>query len=324
MRTLSPESVAAALPYPALVERLRDAFRPEVATPARQSFQIELGPERAPASLLVMPAWGLGDLIGIKVVTVHPDLTTRPGGCVRANYMVLGASDGEPKAVFDAHLLTARRTAAQSVLAASLMARPDPRRLTVVGAGAVAGALAQAYGACFPSLETIGIWARREAAARELSAALCQQGLPATAVPNLPAALAGADIVSCATTSTAPLVERRDVRPGTHVDLVGGFRPAMREASEDLVAAAALVVDTPAAFAEAGDIVHPLQAGLIRRDDVLTLGQLVQGAKIVHREDGVTLFKSVGHAGADLAAASLLADAGLFAPAPGNSAEALR
>lgn len=157
-----------------------------------------------------------------------------------------------------------------------------------------------------PRLECIEIWGRRADAAEALACRLVADGLPACAASSLEDAARAADIVCCATTSTEPLVRGAWLRPGTHLDLVGGFRRDMREVDDDAVAASRIVVDTHAgALAEAGDLIQPLERGRIGRGQIAgDLADVLRGAVEARRHrDELTLFKSVGTALEDLAAA---------------------
>jgi ornithine cyclodeaminase len=153
------------------------------------------------------------------------------------------------------------------------------------------------------------VWGRAADKARALAEALTAQGLNAIAVTDLRQALAEADVVTCATTAATAIVHGAYVRPGTHVDLVGGFTPTMREADDELVAKASVFVDTYAgALAEGGDVVEPIRSGVLKRSDVRAeLAELCRGAKKGRTSPSeITLFKSVGTALEDLAAAELV------------------
>ncbi|MDP3085346.1 MAG: ornithine cyclodeaminase family protein, partial [Rubrivivax sp.] len=196
-----------------------------------------------------------------------------------------------------------------SALAARHLARPDAQRLLVVGSGRLAGWLARAHAALRPGLTQIQVWARRPQAAEALAVALRSEGLPAQAATDLEAAVRQAGIISCATTSSEPVVLGDWLAPGTHLDLVGSFTPAMREVDDTAVQRARVAVDTFAgALAEAGDLVQPLRAGLIERSHVVAeLADLVRGAVVGRRTaQEITLFKSVGTALEDLAAACMV------------------
>lgn len=303
------ERVHAALPYDRLVAALARAFAAgREESPIRQAY--EVGTPGAVAHLLTMPAWRRGEAIGVKLVNVFPGNAARGLGAVSALYALFDGATGLPRAVLDGEALTNRRTAAASALASTHLSRPDSRVLTVVGTGHLAPHLAAAHAAVRP-IERVLVWGRSPERAAKTAAGLAAQGLRAEPAADLSAAVAEADIVTAATTSTVPLVLGRDVRPGTHVDLVGAFTPAMRESDDALVAGAAVYVDTLAgALAEAGDLLQPIRAGAFSADRVLgDLHGLCSGAVAGRRSaDQVTLFKSVGAALEDLVAAELVAD----------------
>lgn len=292
------------LDYPTLIERIRDSFLAPPVAPDRLMLTIPANAGAAESTLLVMPALRAGSLIIVKLVTIHPDLGHRPQGALAATMLVLSAIDGSMCGVVDGHAITRWRTAATSVLAARILARPDARRLLLVGAGVIAHALGEAYTTA-GSITEVAIWARRPEAATALAARLCAAGIDATPVENLRLAAAKADIISTATLSSRPLLFGADVRPGTHVDLVGGFRPNMRETDDALICAARIVVDSPRALSEAGDLVDPIAAGVINATSITSL-DVALSQPVERRANEITLFKSVGLAAEDLAAAELL------------------
>lgn len=300
---IGAEALRTALPWPALEEALARMFREGCTAPLRHRHAL---PEDG--TLLLMPAWNATHG-GVKIVHVLPANAARGLPAVQASYILSDAATGATLAVLDGGELTDRRTAAASTLAGRYLARPDSRRLLVLGAGRVAAALAEAWCARFP-IEEVAIWARRPAQAAALAARLAAHGLPAR--PAASPDPAGHDIVSAATLSEVPLVRGAAVSPGTHVDLVGAFRPTMRESDAALLARATLVVDTRAgALAEAGDIVQAIAEGAITEAHVAAeLAELCRGAHPGRRRaEEVTVFKSVGWAGEDLAAAMLAAQA---------------
>jgi ornithine cyclodeaminase len=304
MLHLDRAALRAALPWDALIAALAAMFRDGCEAPLRHRHALP-GPGGAENTLLLMPAWRAGGHTGVKIVHVAPANAARGAPAVHAAYLLSDAATGAPLALMDGGELTDRRTAAASLLAARHLARPDSARLLLLGSGKVAHALAEGYAARFP-LTDIAIWSPTAAHAQRLAAALAGQGLPARAVaaPDPGAA----DIVSTATLSTAPLVRGAAVRPGTHVDLVGAYRRDMRESDGALLARATLAVDTRAgALAEAGDIVQAIAEGAITQGAVAAdLAQLCRGEHPGRRDGAeVTVFKSVGWAGEDLAAAIL-------------------
>jgi ornithine cyclodeaminase len=252
-------------------------------------------------TLLLMPAWN-ARVVVVKLVTVMP----ASAATVQASVLVLARAGGTPLALLDGEALTLRRTAATSALAAQRLARPDAQSLLIVGTGRLAPWMARAHAALRPALTRIAVWGRRAEAAQALAAELCREGLPAHAAADLESATRAADIISCATTSSEALLRGAWLAPGTHLDLVGAFRPDMREVDDAAVQRARVVVDTYAgALAEAGDLTQPIARGAITRAHVRAeLAELLRGERDgrLARSD-ITLFKSVGTALADLAAA---------------------
>ncbi len=312
MRVIGAERIRECLPWAALEEALARMFREGCEAPLRHRHAIP-GTGRgegAEGTLLLMPAWRKGGHVGVKIVHVAPDNPGRGLPAVQATYLLSDAATGVPLALLDGGELTDRRTAAASTLAGRYLARPDSRRLLVLGSGRVAAALAEAWCARLPIAE-VAIWSPTPANAARLAGRLSAHGLPARAAAS--PSPAGFDIVSAATLSAVPLVRGAEVSPGTHVDLVGAFRPAMRESDGALLARATVVVDTRAgAMAEAGDIVQAMEEGAIGPGHVVAeLADLCRGAHPGRRQPGeVTVFKSVGWAGEDLAAAVLAYEAG--------------
>lgn len=311
MQMISAAEVDRALTFPGLVETLRTAFRDGAIQPVRHHHAVER-PTGAASTLLLMPAWtdfnapGVGGNghIGVKIVTVSPDNNAVGKPAVMGLYLLLDGTTGEPQALIDGQRLTQWRTACASALAASYLAREDASRLLIVGAGAVAQFLARAHAAVRP-IRQISIWNRTPAKAEAVAAELRAEGFDATVSHNLDAAITAADIVSCATISTTPLIKGVLLRPGTHVDLVGAFTPDMRESDDEAIARARVYVDTRAgAMKEAGDIVQPLVSGALKAEDIVgDLHELARGQKPGRQNaDEITLFKSVGAALEDLAA----------------------
>jgi ornithine cyclodeaminase len=304
IRYIPAAEVHAALPWPALVAALRKAFAAGAEAPVRSSYAVTPEGDR----LLLMPAWRVGEDIGVKLVTVFPRNRAQGLASVSALYVLLDGGTGHPLALIDGEAITLRRTAAASALASTLLSRADAKCLLVVGTGALAPYMAAAHCA-IRSIETVLVWGRSFEHASALAAALARDGLPAAPVASLEAGLAQADIVTCATTAREPVVHGAQVRAGTHVDLVGAFTREMRECDDALVLRAELFVDTFAgALAEAGDLVQPMAQGTLARARIRAeLADLVGGRDPGRRTaDEVTLFKSVGTALEDLCAARLV------------------
>ncbi len=307
MRMIDAAEIDAALDFVTLIERLRVAFRDSgVTVPPRHHHVVPSSGER-PATLLLMPAWRNGGCLGVKVAAVVPDNPSRGLPAVTGLYLLLDGVTGTPLAALDAAALTRRRTAAASALAADYLARPDAATLVMVGTGGLAAPLIRAHATVRP-LRDVLIWGRTAAKAERLAAQLETPGLRVAATTELAAAVRAADIVSCATAATAPLIHGEWLAPGCHLDLVGGFTPAMREADDAAVARCRLFVDTRAgALAEAGDLTQPIRSGVIAETNIVgDLFELARGDQTGRRSlEEVTLFKSVGTALEDLAAAEL-------------------
>jgi len=305
MLHIDDRQLRAALGWPDLIAALREAFRTGRPGPMRHHHDIA-GPAGPAGTLLLMPAFGDGGHLGVKLVTIFPDNAARSLPTIAALYALFDARDGRLLATLDGGELTARRTAAASALAASYLARADAETHLIVGTGRLCGNLAAAHRAVRPLRRTL-VWGRRADAAVAAARALADSGLAAEAVADLAAACGRADIVSCATPSRAPLVHGAWLRPGTHLDLIGAFKPEMRETDDDAIARADLiVVDSRAeAMAEAGDLLQPLRTGRIAESAIAgDLFDLCRRGDLVRpRADSITVFKSVGTAIEDLAAA---------------------
>ena len=302
MRLYTAAQVHAALDLDALADAIGRTLLTSPVAPLRHAHALS-----GTDSLLLMPAWS-ANALGVKLVTVMPGNPAHGLATVSAIYVLFDRVSGEARGVIDGEALTLRRTAAVSLLAARLLARADARNALIIGTGKLAPYMAHAH-ARARRLERLWVWGRRGEGAQSVAQRLRDEGLPAQAVDDLEAAVRGADIISCATTSTHPIVRGAWVAEGTHLDLVGGFRRGMREADDDAVARARIVVDTYAgALAEAADILEPLETGVISRASIVAeLSELLADPGRGRTSAGdITLFKSVGTAVADLAAAQLL------------------
>ena len=312
MRIVAGDDLDRLFTFPELIETLRNAFRSGAVTPVRHHHPISL-PDQPDAMLLLMPAWddfsqrgSSSGHVGVKIVTVHPGNSARALPSVSGAYLLMSGGTGEPLALIDGQRLTLWRTAAASALAASYLARADASRLVMVGAGALAPYLIEAH-AAVRSISQVLIWNRNFARAKQLAENLPGRRYSVASTEDLEAAIRQADIISCATLSTEPLVRGAWLKPGAHLDLVGAFTPAMRESDDEAVRRARVFVDTRAgAIEEAGDIVQPLQSGVIGEVDILgELAGLCRGEVPGRRHaENITLFKSVGTALEDLAAAA--------------------
>jgi ornithine cyclodeaminase/alanine dehydrogenase-like protein (mu-crystallin family) len=299
------------LAFPALIDALRDMFVAGCEVPQRHTHRIADAHQAGvtAGTVLLMPAWQPGQRLGIKTVTIFPANGARGKPGLHSVYTLFDAATGEPLAQMDGDQITSRRTAAASALAASYLARADASRLLVVGAGRVAALLAEAYAAVRP-IRRVQVWSRTPASARTLADRLAARGFQAEAVTDLRAAAADADVISCATLSTAPLVHGAWLQPGTHVDLIGSFSPEMRETDAACFARSRVYVDTHEALAKSGDVLQAIAEGAFSSERLQGhLADLCRGERRGRDSDReITLFKSVGSALEDLAAAQLVVD----------------
>jgi ornithine cyclodeaminase len=300
--------VMALTPWPSLIDAIRDAFRRGSESPVRQQHSIP-GNDREAITLLQMPAWEPGGDFGVKLATVAPSNAALGHPTLHGVYVLFSGETGIPLAILDAGALTARRTAAASALASRYLSRPDSRILFVIGTGRVARQLAAAHCAVRP-VEEVRIWGRNAVYAQDAAdAASRETGIPCVCVPDVETGAADADIISSATPVERPLLQGRWVSAGTHVDLVGAYKPTMCEADAELIGKADQVfVDTmEGARDEAGDLIQAARAGTFSFDDIA--GDLYrmssQDASLRTDPEEITLFKSVGTALQDLAAAQL-------------------
>ena len=309
MRHILAEEIDAALNFPELVDALAAAFVGGIVAPPRHHHALER-PGYAKATMLLMPAWSAPDageaFLGVKLVNVFPSNAALGLPAVNGVYVLQSGVSGLSLASLDGTRLTHWRTAAASALAARYLARVDARKLLIVGAGALAPFLARAHASVRP-IEHISVWNHRREGAQALVDQLRQAGFPAALAQDLEPAVREADIISCATLSATPLVLGAWLNPGQHVDLVGAFDFAGREADDAALHRARVFVDTPAALIEGGDVAQALRSGAMSREHVLAdLPGLIGGAIGRTSPEDITLFKSIGAAVEDLAAAMLV------------------
>jgi len=306
MLQLDAPQVAARLGRGPLIDALMRAFQEDYQVPDRQHYAVG-GPLNPKDTLLVMPAWRVGGCLGVKLVTVFPRNARQGESAIHATYALFDAATGLPLAVLDGTELTRRRTAAASALAARYLARPDATRLLMVGTGGLAPHVIESHAAARP-ISSVRVWGRRIEAAETVARGFADRPYVVEAVSDLQAAVRWADIISCATLSETPIVHGDWLRPGQHLDLIGSFTPAMREADDGALQRAGIYVDTrAAALAESGELLHGFASGVISAADVRgELSDLVRGTVVGRRSaEEITLFKSVGCAIEDLAAAEL-------------------
>ncbi len=274
MRYLDGPSLRRALPMADAIAAMQSAFGDDIEVPVR----VRLGPSH------FMPGWVEG-YSGIKVVSTVPG---NPVGLVAAF-----DSEGDPLGIVDGPTLTAIRTGAGAGLATRILARPDSRTMAMLGAGAMAADQITAVMEVRP-IDEVLVWSRTRSRAEQLA-----ESIGGTAVSDPDDAVAVADVVSTATPSRRPLFSPGALRPGTHINAVGAFTPDMVEIPPEMIERALIYVDDRrAAAVEAGDLI---QAG---REPEGSIADLLAGRVAGRRNhDDVTMFKSVGIASQDVAAA---------------------
>ncbi|OSQ38017.1 ornithine cyclodeaminase family protein [Thalassospira mesophila] len=310
MRFVTAEDIDRSVPPRDMVEALRRWFAKGCETPLRSHFNMERTGEDD-ATLLIMPSWEKDGAAGVKVAAVVPGNSARNLPAVSGIYILLDGVTGQPAAVLDGTRLTTRRTAAASALAADYLARKDASHLVMVGTGAMAPNLIAAHASVRP-IKKVTIWNRRPEKAVTLAREVELLGFEASGTDDLEAACKTADIISCATLSTEPLVRGAWLPGGVHVDLVGAFKPTMRETDDDVMKKCRVYVDSfDGASAEGGDVVQAIQSGAISKNDIIgDLFDLTRGTvKGRQSDDECTVFKSVGHALEDFAAAVSVVEA---------------
>jgi len=305
MKIFDAAATRAPLRFDALVPALRAAFATPVQVPQRHVHAVEAGTDRG--TVLIMPAWSEAGFLGIKTINIYPGNSARGLPGLHATYVLYDAHSGVPLAMMDGNEITACRTAAASALGASFLARSDARRLLVIGTGRVARLLPAAH-AAVRTIEEVVVWNHRLAGAEALAAEWRAAGWNARAARDLEHAVRQADIVSCATLATSPLVHGVWLAPGSHLDLIGSFTPGMREADPACFAGARTFIDTDEALQKAGELLDAIAAGTLRPDAIQgTLEDLCSGARAGRLGHGErTVFKAVGSALEDLAAATLV------------------
>jgi len=302
------EQVTALTPWPALIDAIRDAFRCGGASPVRHQHLIP-GNDRDDINLLLMPAWNQKGDFGIKLAAVAPSNAALGYPTLHGVYVLFSGATGIPSAILDAGALTARRTAAASALASRYLSREDSEKLLIIGTGRVARQLIAAHCSVRP-INEVRIWGRNVTHAKNVADEAGREiGVRCVCVPDVETGASGADIISSATPSEEPLLLGDWVGPGTHVDLVGAYKPAMCEADTELIGKAGQVfIDTvEGAKDEAGDLIQAVQAGKFSFDEVAgDMYQMSSGDVSLRKNaNEITLFKSVGSALQDLAAAQL-------------------
>jgi alanine dehydrogenase len=268
----------------------------------------------SPADCLIQPGWMAGKAFGVKIANVFYENSSRGLPTVMGSYLLFDGNTGSPLAYIDGLSETFVKTAANSAAASKVLSRPESETLLMIGAGKLAPYLIKAHVAVRP-IRKVMIANRTRANAETLAASLKREGMDAVVVDDVARAAPEADIISCATYSAEPVLKGEWISQGCHVDLVGGYRPDQREADDDVVIKGGrrIIVDARQTTVDvAGDVIQPLTNGILRREDVVDMFEVVQGRRHGRTaQEEITVFKSGGGGHEDLAVAlSLFRQAG--------------
>lgn len=290
-----------------LIDHIQKAFSSKkTIAPLRHHHDFPNPKVGSDTTLLVMPAWNPSENAGVKIVTVNPENAQFDLPSIQGTYIYLDATKGTIKAVLEAKSLTAKRTAAASALASSFLSQKEASSLLMIGTGALSINLIKAHASVRP-ITQVYIWGRNFEKATTLAETLKDESFTVTPIQTIEEKIEEVAIISCATLSKVPLVLGKYIQPGQHIDLVGAYKKDMREADNETISKVSVFVDTyQGGLKESGDIVIPLQEGIITESDIkadlFELSAHSKNGRTSKKE--ITLFKSVGHAIEDLAAAT--------------------
>ena len=310
MLTISAKTIDQALQFPLLIDALEQAFADDLTVPPRLHYDMENPKSSRETTLLMMPAWQAGEVAGIKIVTVAPENSQKDLPSIQGTYLLLDVDTGSMIAMMDAPAITAKRTAAASALGSRFLSRENSENLLVIGTGTLSSQLIAAHASVRP-IKKVKVWGRTIEKAQAVCDLVSHLNIDCQPVTDIESNIADADIISCATLSQDPLVFGQWLKPGQHLDMVGAYRPDMREMDDECMTRGRIFVDnTSSAVRETGDIAIPLANKVITLDDIeADLFALSRKQTVITRDaDDITVFKSVGHALEDLAAAKLVAD----------------
>lgn len=307
MKYIEADELEQLLTYEELIPKINEAFAQDYNIPMRHHHQYPNPKEGMESTLLLMPAWDNGENLGVKIVNVSPNNSQYNLPSIQGLYIYFDLQTGTPKVLMDAKKLTVKRTAAASALASQYLSREESSTLLVIGTGALSAELIQAHCAVRPITKVL-IWGRSEEKAQQVVDSVSINNASIDTVNTIEEGLEQADIISCATLSPTALVFGKDLKPGQHLDMIGAYKPDMREMDDEVLAKSDVYVDNiEGATKETGDLAIPIANGTFKVEDIKAdLFELAQGKKAVSRSaETITCFKSVGHALEDLAAATL-------------------
>jgi len=289
-----------------LITEIKLAFTIDtVDVPQRHHHDFQNPKEGIDSTLLLMPAWNPSKEAGVKIVTVSPNNGKFDLPSIQGTYIYLDAHKGTVKAILGAKSLTAKRTAAASALAASFLAKKDAGSLLMIGTGALSKNLILAHASVRP-IKEVYVWGRNIEKAQSICNELANENFSIKPVESIEEKISAVDIISCATLSKTPLVLGCYLKEGQHIDLVGAYKKDMRESDDAAIKKSKVYIDTFQGMHESGDIAKPIQQCIILEKDIKAdLFELCSNKKQGRQNDQeITLFKSVGHALEDLAAAT--------------------
>lgn len=303
---LDAERIRELLDYPYLIKALRDAHAGQ-GMPLLDRRITDAGRD----TFVNLTAWAPGRAIAVKLVGVFPENVRRPSPepSIQGILVLFDGETGRALMTCDGAEMTYRKTAADSALGASFLARRDARSLLVIGAGGLAPHMMRAHRAARPELDRFLIWNRNPERAMAVADELSSEGMAVEVQASLDDALGMVDIVSSVTMATAPLIKGALLKPGAHVDLVGSYLPDMREADDGVMSRAALIcMDTREGHDCTGDIIQPMESGVIRFEDIRAdLFEMATGAHPGRGSDSdITVFKNIGGGHLDLFTAMAL------------------
>ncbi len=289
-----------------LIQELKHGFsNNNTIIPMRHHHDFPNPEVSADSTLLLMPAWNPSNDAGVKIVTVSPENRQFNLPSIQGTYIYFDATKGTINAILEAKSLTVKRTASASALASSYLSRKDSNSMLMIGTGALSINLIKAHASVRP-LKNVFIWGRNLEKAQAVASALKNENFSIKAIKTIKDKISEVDIISCATLSKVPLVLGKYLKAGQHIDLVGAYKKDMREADDETITKASVFVDTfQGGLKESGDIVIPIEKGILKeeqiRADLFQLCSNKQKGRIFENE--ITVFKSVGHALEDLVAA---------------------
>lgn len=293
--------------YMSLIEALKTAFAEQkVKVPQRHHHHFG---QEDKSTLLVMPAWQNDKNLGVKIVTVNPENSKLRLPSIQGVYIYIDAKTGVVKATLDGKALTTKRTAAASALASSFLSKAASNSLLMIGTGALSTELIKAHATVRP-IKEVFVWGRHFEKAKRVCAALRELDFEVYPIKTIEERIKEVDIISTATLATEPLILNDELGENQHIDLVGSFKPNMREVDDAVMKNSLIYVDTIEALYESGDLSQPLENGTIKESDIKNnlFGLCKINKNIRESKTGHTVFKSVGFALEDLVAANYYFD----------------